>query len=154
MTYLLFTALIVLLSIAYNKESGKPDFSGTYIFNAQKSKLEIPAPSSATFTIEHKEPLFKISRTIVFDEKSDTWGIELTTDGRDIIVEESERTLHCRAYWKGEDLAFDTAIIMKDKRAANFVQYHLSDDGITITATECFRGPTNQYDNIWVLYRS
>jgi hypothetical protein len=65
--------------------------------NAKKSQLQIEAPiDRATFTIEHKEPSFKLSRVFVVNgrEESLTWA--LTTDGQEKVTVEEGRTNHSR----------------------------------------------------------
>jgi hypothetical protein len=135
---------------ALAQQPQKPDFSGTWKFNAEKSKLQIPAPSSSTFMVDHKEPKFHLTRTHVYDGKPDTWSIDLTTDGKEVVQQEADRTLHARLYWEGNELVFDSKIVLKDREATNVVKYQLSLDGKTFTASESFRGPRLKYDNIWV----
>jgi len=60
--------------------SAKSDFSGTWNFVPAKSKMQIPVPTSAIFRVDHREPVFKISRTLVQGGKRDDWKIDLTTD--------------------------------------------------------------------------
>ena len=132
------------------QQSQKPDFSGIWKFNPEKSKLQIPVPSSSTFTIDHKEPKFHLSRTNVYDGKPDTWKIDLTTDGKEVVEQEGDQTVRIRLYWQGNDLIFDSIIALKDRQATNIVRYNLSPDGKVFTATESFRGPKLKYAKIWV----
>jgi hypothetical protein len=131
-------------------EPQKPDFSGVWKFNPEKSKLQIPPPSSSTFRVDHREPEFHLSRTHVYDGKPDIWGIDLTTDGKEVIQQEGEQTLRARLYWEGNQLVFDSKIVFKDREASNIVRYQLSEEGETFTAYESFRGPRHKYDNVWV----
>ncbi len=131
-------------------DPGKPDFSGVWKFNAQKSKLQTLVPESGVFRIDHKEPAFHLSRTFVNKGKEDTWGIDLTTDGKEVVQQGEEETVRARLTWEGNDLIFDSTIIRGNREASNVVRYHLSDDGKIFTATERFRGPRFKYDNLWV----
>jgi hypothetical protein len=83
-------------------------------------------------------------------EKSDDWKIDLTTDGKEVVQEGKDETVRARLYWEGNDLIFDSKIILKDREASNVVKYHLSEDGKTLIATEHFRGPILKYGNVWV----
>ena len=132
----------------------RPDFSGKWVFNAARSKLQIPVPQSSTFLIEHREPAFHLSRTHVYDGKGDTFAIDLSSDGRERVIREGPQVLHCRLYWEGTRLVFHTRIEMDGKEALNVVQYELSADGLTFTAHESFRGPKLKYDNVWVFDRA
>jgi hypothetical protein len=129
------------------------DFSGVWKFNPEKSQLQVPAPSSSAFVVDHQEPHFHLTRTHIYDEKPDTWSIDLTTDGKEVIQQEGDQTLRVRLYWEGNQLIFDSKIILKDREATNIVRYQLSEDGKTFTATESFRGPRLKYDNVWVFDR-
>ena len=130
--------------------SQKPNFTGVWKYNPSKSQLQIPSPASSTFTTEHEEPYFILTRTHIFGEKSDTWGVSLTTDGKEVVQEEGEEKLVGRLYWEGGQLVFDSKIFVRNRQATNVVKYKLSEDGKTLTATERFRGPAVKYDNVWV----
>ncbi len=133
----------------------KPNFSGGWVFNAEKSKLEVKVKlESATFTIDHREPDFRLSRVFVINGKTDSYSYALTTDGTEKVEERPDRTLHSRIYWDGDVLVFDVRIILKDGReATNIVRYSLRDGGRTFVAEEKFRGPVLKYDNLWVADR-
>ena len=129
----------------------KPNFTGTWKVNFQKSVLEIPAPDSTLFVVEHSEPNFHLTRTHVAKGKSDTFSIHLTTDGKEVVRKEGDRTDYSLAYWEGNVLVFATRIVMGDKEATNLVRYAMAGDGQSFTAMERFRGPKLSYDNVWVL---
>ncbi len=130
--------------------ASKPDFSGVWKLNLQKSKLQIPAPDSGVFRIEHKESIFHLSRTFVKSGQEDTWTVDFTTDGKEVVQEEKTETFRGRLSWKGSDLFLDSTISIKDRTATNVVRYHLSDDGRVLTAAEKFKGPRLKYENVWV----
>jgi len=146
---LLFTTVAAVLA------QPKPDYSGTWVFNAAKSKLEVRFKlESAVFIIDHKEPHFKLSRVFVIDGKEDALSWALTTDGKEEVTEEIGRTVHSRLYWDGDVLVFDVRYVLKDGReATNVVRYTLRDGGKTFVAEEKFRGPVLKYDNLWVADR-
>jgi hypothetical protein len=129
---------------------GHPDFTGTWIFNAAQSKLQIPVPDSGVFRIDHKEPVFRLSRTFVQKGKEDTWGIDLTTGGKDVVQKSASDTTSGHLTWDGRDLVFDSTISIGTRKASNIVRYELSEDGKILTAVEKFRGPVVKYDNVWV----
>jgi hypothetical protein len=135
---------------ASNEDAAKPNFSGGWNLNLQKSLLQTPAPDSGVFRIVHKEPAFHLSRTFLKAGREDVWSIDLTTDGQEVVQEEQTETFRDRLTWDGQDLILNSTISLKDRTAANTVRYHLSEDGLTFTATESFRGPRFKYDNVWV----
>ena len=142
--------ILAIAGLASNEDAAKSNFSGVWNLALQKSKLQIPAPDSGVFNIDHKEPSFHLSRTFLKGGESDTWSIDLTTDGKEVVQAGQTETFRGRLRWEGNDLILDSTITIKDRTATNVVRYHLSDDGLTLTATESFRGPRLKYDNVWV----
>lgn len=104
--WILFLSFLALPALARLKEPQRPNFSGVWRYNPEKSTLQIPPPTSTTLCIDHREPDFHLSRTHVFGGKSDTWSIHLTTDGKEVVLKEEDRTLHSRSYWEGNKLVF------------------------------------------------
>ena len=131
----------------------KPDFTGTWRLSHARSVLQIPAPDSTVFVIEHREPALRISRTHVVGAKQDTFSLDLTTDGQEVSLEHEGLRLHARAYWDGDRLAFDTRLVRAGEEGTNVVRYSLSGDGHALVAEERFRSASLNYDNIWVLDR-
>src|SRR5581483_6753043 len=84
---LLCVAIVVGVQLLAAQNVSKPNFTGTWIFNPQASTMEGSAPSASTFFVKHEEPHFHLSRTHVFNGKSDTWSIDLITDGKHEVVE-------------------------------------------------------------------
>ena len=150
---LLLTVLTAALLAAPIPE--KPDLSGTWVLDSERSQLQIKVNiDRATFTIDHKEPRFKLSRVFIINGKEDSLTWTLTTDGREEVTVEAGRTNHSRLYWDGDVLVFDVRIVLKDGReATNVVRYSLRDGGKTFVAEEKFRGPVLKYDNLWVAGR-
>ena len=131
----------------------KPNFTGTWKFNPANSVLQIPAPDSTVFVVDHREPVLRISRTHIVGEKQDTFSLDLTTDGQEVSVDRDDLRLNCRAYWDGDALVFYTKLIRAGEEATNVVRYTLTNDGKTFRAEERFRSSSLNYDNLWLLDR-
>jgi hypothetical protein len=144
---------LFLMGFCLNCASQKPNFSGTWELNHSESQLQIPPPASTVFLIEHKEPDFILTRTHFYEEESDTWSIHLTTDGNEVIQEDGNEKFVGRLFWEGNELVFSSEIFVRNRRATNIVTYSLSQDGRILTATENFRGPVVEYENIWVFVK-
>jgi len=146
--------LVVFLALAGvaagSQVMAKPDLSGVWKLNLQESRLQIPAPDSGIFSIEHKEPNFHLSRTFVRSGQEDTWTIDFTTDGNEVVQEEKGETFRGKLTWQGSDLFLDSTVSIGGRTATNKVTYHLSADGQRLTATEVFRGPRLKCDNVWI----
>jgi hypothetical protein len=93
MTRTIVTPLL-LLTIATailrgQEQQPKPNLSGTWIFNAQKSSLKVPVPSSMTMRITHKDPQIRLARTQVYGDKTFEWKLEAVTDDKKEVVQKS-----------------------------------------------------------------
>ena len=128
----------------------RPDFSGKWKFNRAKSSLQIPPPESTTFVIEHREPLFRLTRTHVIDGQEDTFGIELRTDGEPVSRGHRGFEIRARLYWEDDALVFDSTLTREGKQATNVVRYTLENDGQTFVADEQFNSEQQSYSNMWV----
>jgi hypothetical protein len=128
----------------------QPSFTGTWKFNPAKSALQIPAPDSSMFVIEHSEPRFRLERTHVFGGKSDTFNINLTTDGKAVAVFHAGFEIDGSLRWEGDTLVFDSRLKREGEQATNVVRYSLSADGQTFTAEEQLRSRDHSHDNKWV----
>src|SRR5262245_43548967 len=131
----------------------KPDFTGTWKFNRSRSSLQIPAPDSTTFVIEHREPRFHLSRTHVVGGNRDTFSIELTTDGERVVCNHDGLEIQARLRWEGETLVFDSELVREGTRATNVVRYRLAEAGRAFVAEESFRSEQHSHENTWVFDR-
>ncbi len=132
----------------------KPDLSGSWRFDRDRSTLQIPAPDDTLVVLEHREPMLRITRTHVSGGARDTFSIELTTDGKVVEVHHGDLSLAARAYWDGDTLVFDTRILRGGEEASNVVRYSVTPDGATFLAEESLRSASLDYDNTWVLDRA
>jgi hypothetical protein len=116
----------------------KPDLSGTWVFNAHKSSLEVAPPSKMTLQIKQKDPQLQLVRTQAYGDQSDTWKLDITVDGaKDVVQKSPLYTSHSRMYWQGSSLVLDEKIVAGDgTQATDLVTYSLSDDGRTLQAVE------------------
>lgn len=153
MRTLLLLAIVIIA--AAGQQHVKPNFSGSWRLNHAKSKLEIDPPMSTTFEVTHNDPAFHITRTHVMKEGSNTWSIDLTTDGKEVVQKWPDgREVHVRLTWQGETLLLDSYFLLPDGvKATNVVTYVLSEDAKTFTADERFNGPKMKYHNLWVFDR-
>jgi len=149
-------ALGLLLTTAVAAGDGpKLDFSGTWRFNREKSRLEITvqAQSVLIFVIEHEDPRFKLTRIHTQGEKSDTLSWEAATDGTEHYRKDGEFESWMRMNWMGEELVLKSRLANRGETGTNVVHYRLADGGETLIAAEWFHMPSSQHHNLWVLER-
>jgi len=151
--FLVSLPLLFLISVfVHGQEASKPDFSGKWIFNAQKSTLQDPAPSSMTLYIDEHDPSVRFSRTQVYGDKTDTWSLDARTDDeREIVQHAPLYTSRIRVYWDGDALVLDEKIIAGDgSKATNMVRYTLEAGGKTLVGVENEKTPVGKSTNKWV----
>ena len=129
----------------------KPIFTGIWKFRSDKSSLQVEPPDESVFVIDHRDPVFKMSRTHVVGGKRDTLELDLTTDGKEISVERGDLRFRSRTFWDGEILVFETNLVQGGKEGLNIVRYTLTESGDSLSAVERFRSKDLNYDNTWVL---
>lgn len=149
--------LVVLLALAASVESqtaAKPNLSGTWVFNAQKSSLKVPAPASMTLKIVQNDPQVQLARTQVYGDQSFKWDLDIVTDGQKEVVQNSPAyTANVRAYWQGSALIVDQKITAPDgTKATDQITYSLSGDGSMLEAVEheATIGAKGSTTNKWV----
>jgi len=131
----------------------KPDFSGRWRFNPQRSTLQITAPDSTEIMIDHREPEFRLSRTHTIGGRKDVFSIALTTDGREVTVRQDDLDVRAHAFWEGDHLVFSSSVSRGGSTGTNVVIYSLGASPDTLIAEESFRSSALNYDNTWVLDR-
>jgi hypothetical protein len=148
-------AMLIIAAVFQAAAAGKPDFSGTWVFNAQKSRLDARFKvDEGTFVLEQRGERFRFSRTFLTGGKPDSFSYELTVDGPPVTIEKPDRTETESLQWDGDVLVFRSRTVLKDGRTADdVVRYSLEDGGRTFVADESFRAPVLKYDNHWVADR-
>ena len=132
----------------------KPDFSGTWRFNPSRSLLQIPPPDSTTFIIDHREPHFRLKRTLVHGQTADTFEIDLTTDGTPVRKRHGDLDFDGRLTWDADTLVFESFVTRGVETGTNIVRYQLADQGRTFIALEEVRSPNYNHSNRWVFDRA
>jgi len=116
----------------------KPDYSGTWTFNAQRSNLKVSPPASMTLRIEQKGREISFARIQVYGDQSYHWKLETVANGEKEVVQESPGyTTHSRVYWQGDSIVIDQEITANDgTKVMDVVTYSLTDGGQTLEALE------------------
>jgi len=132
----------------------KPNFTGQWKLNLEKSRLQIPTPASSLFVIEHREPTFRLTRTNVYGSEPNTISFEGTTDGAESEHDFGEVHARMRLYWDGDTLVADMHVRTKDDAGTNIVRYSLEDEGRMFRVVEQARSPKYRHDNLWIFDRA
>jgi hypothetical protein len=136
------TALAALCLAGASQAADKPDFSGEWKLNVGKSDFggRKPTPTVAILKIEHKDPVLKITRTIVTDNGQLTTEAIYSTDGTETTNKlpgggEMKNT----AKWVDSALLIETPVRLSGKEAFSIKwKWILSEDGRTLATVRTF----------------
>ncbi len=125
----------------------KPDFSGVWKMNRQKSKFEALENIRDIVTkIEHKEPSFSEFMTITSIDGDQTVEAKYTTDGKETAVKFPSGSAKATAKWEGDALTVEWKTEAFNVRR----KYTLSADGKTLTVAGRHSTPNGDVDGITV----
>jgi hypothetical protein len=125
----LMIAAIVCVCASIASAQTKPDFSGTWKMNLEKSKFAGGGPDNLLIKIDHKEPAFAESWTVSTPNGERSFEAKYTTDGKETEQEVMGRTAKTSAKWDGN------ALVIEWTSEGGFFKrkISLSADGKTIT---------------------
>ena len=136
------SALVMLASLvgfcgAQTAGQAKPNFSGTWKLNMEKSTLGQFAPTSETDTITQTADEFKIE--VVSESQRGKRDTTTTAklDGTDTAnaapANSPMQILSTKATWQGSSLVITQVTSYQDNKGTSTATYTLSDDGKTLT---------------------
>ena len=125
----LMIAAIVCIYASIAEAQTKPDFSGSWKMNREKSKFADGGPDNILIKIDHKEPAFVEDWSISTPNGERSFQAKYTTDGKETEQEVMGRTAKTSAKWEGDTLMIDW------RSEGNFFKRKitLSADGKTMT---------------------
>jgi len=125
----LMIAAIVCVCASIASAQTKPDFSGTWKLNREKSKFARGGPDGLLIKIDHKEPAFSENWTVSTPDGERSFQAKYTTDGKETEQEVMGRMAKTSAKWEGD------ALVIEFKSEGGFFKRKitLSADGKTIT---------------------
>lgn len=127
-------AVLMLASLAVALAAAPPDLSGAWKANLAKSDFgPMPAPTSMTTKIDHKEPSVKIATTFVGDQGEMTFERNLQTDGTETTNQFGPFTMKSKAKWDGSVLVVDSKGSTDNGDVTSKEKWTLSEDGKTLT---------------------
>jgi len=103
----LMIAAIVCIYASIAEAQTKPDFSGSWKMNREKSKFADGGPDNILIKIDHKEPAFVEDWSISTPNGERSFQAKYTTDGKETEQEVMGRTAKTSAKWEGDTLMID-----------------------------------------------
>jgi hypothetical protein len=142
--------LTLLVCFVYESETfaQKPDYTGTWLLNLEKSKLESRPEglTSSVFMIKQEGDKFKLTRYHIFGEKKKKISFKMIADGKTRRV---KLLFKGKLEWKENNLE---ATLWR-KNFLNIVNYKFGNNQNEFIADEVFTGKPKNHHNIWVFDR-
>lgn len=144
----IFLAVIGSLTCQLKTFAQVPNYSGTWILNLEKSKLE-HRPSGLTssiFVIEQEGDKFKLTRYHVYGDKKKKISFRMTADGKTKKVK-----MLFKAKLEKRENSLQATVWRKN--FSNIVNYKFGDNQNELIADEVFSSKHNHHHNIWIFQR-
>jgi hypothetical protein len=142
--------LTLFVCFVYQSETlaQKPNYTGTWLLNLEKSKLESPPKglTSSVFVIKQEGDRFKLTRYHIFGEKKKKISFKMTADGK---------TRRVKLLFKGklESKENNLQATLWRKNFLNIVNYKFGNNENEFIADEVFIGNPKNHHSIWVFDR-
>ena len=136
-----------------------PPFSGTWLLNLKRSKIETDRPSGTSRAVIQYDGktwhYIHIHWNNNYEQQEDQWQVTMTVGSPAFHVEREEPlTFRSRIYRQGDAMVLLEYIKTdKGQRTTTTVHYTLEDDGNTLIEEEKSKGPLGSTTNRWVLER-
>jgi hypothetical protein len=103
----LIIAATVCLCASIAATQTRPDFSGAWKMNLEKSKFSGDGPDNILIKINHKEPAFVEDWSMSTPKGERSFQAKYTTDGKETDQEVMGRTAKTSAKWEGATLVIE-----------------------------------------------
>jgi hypothetical protein len=116
-----------------SSDGSRPNFTGIWKMNCEKSTLRGPLPKQILMKIEHREPV--LIQQILFTEAHGTERRQTFTCqiGAETPNSIGGATLRSCARWQGMELVIESRMTTPDRESYFKDHWSLSDDGQTLT---------------------
>lgn len=131
-----YTAIIVglLLCSAAAVAADKPDFSGNWKLNTEKSDFgPMPKPEKADYVISHKEPELNVKSTAVTQMGEVVNEVKISTDGKEFTNNMRGQEIKGTAKWEGQVLIVTQRLDMQGTEIKVVQRWAMAEDGKSIT---------------------
>jgi hypothetical protein len=154
MKTLMSTVFVIAAATGMALAADKPDFSGDWKMDADKSVFgPMPPPTSMSCKIDHKDPDLSIVQTQSGAQGDQVLNFKYSTDGKETTNSLMGNDVKSKAAWEGKTLIV-TSSLDAGGNAIKFVsKYSLSDDGKTLTQGLNISAPQGDFEMTYVLIK-
>ncbi|MBV8819118.1 MAG: hypothetical protein JO022_12225 [Acidobacteriaceae bacterium] len=125
----------------------RPNFSGVWKLMVDKSDFGVlPPPESRIDTIEHNEPVVKLSRDEKGPQGAQKYVFSTSNDGKEVVNQISGIEARVTANWEGPNLVSNIKLKLPDADITIKQVSSLSADGKTLTNKNHIMSPMGELD--------
>jgi hypothetical protein len=154
MKKLMSTLFVIAAAAGMAMAADKPDFSGSWKMDADKSTFgPMPPPTSMTCKISHKDPDLSIEQSQSGAQGDQTMSFKYSTDGKETTNSLMGNDVKSKAAWEGKVLVVKSSLDAGGTEVKLTSKYSLSDDGKTLTQALSISAPQGDFDLTYVLVK-
>src|SRR5579872_5393943 len=128
-------------------DAAKPDFSGDWKMNAEKSSFgQLPRPLAYERHIEHKDPVIRMVARQSTQMGDQTVVTTMRTDGVESVNGTRTGDVKTVGRWDGRELELTTTKPIDGGDAVTVERWSLSADGKTLVSTTHVKTPRGIFD--------
>ena len=144
---LFLTLSISLLAAGAGFAQSKPDYSGTWKLNVEKSDFgPLPAPTGRVDVIQHADPDLKDTVNADTAQGKQNYSAAYTTDGKEATNKMGPREMKSTVTWDAGTLVMNSKTSFQDNEVTIKSVWSLSADGKTMTQNIHFVSPMGEAD--------
>ena len=155
MKKLMSTLFVIAAAAGMAMAADKPDFSGNWKMDADKSNFgPMPPPTSMTRKIEHKDPALSVEEARSGGPQGDTnLTMKYSTDGTETTNSLMGNDVKSKAAWDGKVLVITSNANFGGSDVKLTDKWTLSDDGKTLTDVQGISAPQGDFELTYVLVK-
>jgi hypothetical protein len=155
MKTLLTTLFVIAAAANMAMAADKPDFSGDWKLDVDKSLFPVPnfAPTSMTRKIDHKDPDISVNEARSGAQGDMNTTMKYSTDGKETTNSLMGNDVKSKAAWEGKTLVITSNGNFGGADVKFTQKWALSDDGKTLTDTSNFSSPQGDLEMTFVLVK-
>jgi hypothetical protein len=154
MKKLMSTLFVIAAAANMAMAADKPDFSGNWKLDADKSTFgPMPPPTSMTRKVVHKDPDLAVDQAQSGDQGDQNTSMKYSTDGKETTNSMMGNDVKSKAVWEGKTLVITSAANFGGADVKLTDKWSLSDDGKTLTDVLGISAPQGDFEMTFVLVK-
>jgi hypothetical protein len=154
MKKLMSTLFVIAAAANMAVAADKPDFSGNWKMDADKSTFgPMPPPSSMTRKITHKDPSISVDQAMSGPQGDQSVTVKYSTDGTETTNSLMGNDVKSKAVWEGKDLIITSAANFGGADVKMTSKWTLADDGKTLTDVLKIAAPQGEFEITYVMLK-